>query len=198
MSYQDLLMKIVDENNGYLDTSLALSKGVSSTILTTFKRKNNLVRITQGLYKLPDAWDDELYVISNSNPRAVFSHETALYLHSLMDREPLDISVTVKAGYNATHLRKKNIRVYQLDEEKYELGQSVIQTAFGHDVKVYDLERSVCDLVRNKDKTDVQIYSTAWKNYLSRADKNISKLMRYAKEFNIQDIVRGYLEVVLW
>ncbi|MBU4690078.1 abortive phage infection protein, partial [Mycoplasma zalophidermidis] len=127
-----------------------------------------------------------------------FSHETALYLHSLMDREPLDISVTVKAGYNATHLRKKNIRVYQLDEEKYELGQSVIQTAFGHDVKVYDLERSVCDLVRNKDKTDVQIYSTAWKNYLSRADKNISKLMRYAKEFNIQDIVRGYLEVVLW
>lgn len=197
MGYQGLLMKMVDENGGYLDTSIALKNGVSSSILTTFKRKNNLIRITQGLYKMPDAWDDELYVISNSNHRVIFSHETALYLHNLMDREPIEISVTVRAGYNATHLRKKNIRVYQLDEEKYELGQIITQTDFSHDVKSYDLERSMCDLVRNKDKTDVQIYSTAWKIYLNRKDKNISRLMSYSKEFNVEDIIRGYLEVVL-
>lgn len=197
MNYQELLMQMVDENGGYLDTSIALKKGVSSAILTSFKRKNKLIRITQGLYKMEDTWDDELYVISNSNARVIFSHETALYLHGLMDREPLDISVTVNAGYNATHLRKNDIRVYQLEKEKYELGQSIIKTGFGHEVKVYDLERSICDLVRNKDKTDIQIYSTAWKIYLARKDKNISRLMTYAKKFNIQDIIRGYLEVIL-
>ncbi len=197
MGYQELLMRMIEENGGYLDTSVAFKNGVSSTILTTFKRKNKLIRITQGLYKMPDAWDDELYVISVSNPRVVFSHETALYLHNLMDREPVDISVTVKAGYNASHLRKKSIRVYQLGQEKYELGQTIIQTFFGHEVKVYDLERSMCDLVRNKDKTDIQIYSAAWKTYLDRKDKNISRLMKYAKELNVHNIIRGYLEVIL-
>ncbi len=197
MSYQELLMRMVEENGGYLDTSVALKNGLSSTILTAFKRKNKLVRITQGLYKMPDAWDDELYVVSASNSKIVFSHETALYLHNLMDREPLYISVTVQAGYNATHLRKKNIRVYQFEQEKYELGQTIIRTFLGHEVKVYDLERSMCDLVRNKDKIDIQIYSTAWKAYINRKDKNITKLMSYAKVFNIETIIRNYLEVIL-
>ncbi len=197
MSYQKLLMDIMEENNGYLDVSYAKDKGVSSSVLTTFKRKNNLIKVAHGLYKTEDAWDDELYVVGKSNSKIIFSHETALFLNDLMEREPYDISVTVYAGYNATHLRKQNIRVYQLNKEMYEIGKTVAYTQFNHQVQVYDIERTLCDLVRNKDKVDIQIYSTAWKLYLKRKDKDIPKLMRYSKKFNIEEFIRNYLEVIL-
>ncbi len=197
MSFQKLLTDIIEENNGYLDVSYAKSKGISSSILTTFKRKNNLIKVAHGLYKTEDAWDDELYVVGKSNSKIIFSHETALFLNDLMEREPYDISVTVYVGYNATHLRKQNIRVYQLNKEMHEIGKTVCHTRFNHQVQVYDAERTLCDLVRNKDKVDVQIYSTAWKLYLKRKDRDIPKLMRYSKKFNIEELIRNYLEVIL-
>ena len=63
--------------------------------------------VAHGVYLASDAWPDDLYLLSVSNSRIVFSHETALFLHGLMEREPKYLSVTVKAGYNASHLRKK-------------------------------------------------------------------------------------------
>lgn len=196
MSYQDVLKKIIEENSGYLDVNLAKKFEVSSSNITAFKRKNNLIKVAHGLYKTEDTWDDELYVISKVNSRVIFSNETALYLHGLMDREPFEVSVTVYSGYNASHLRKQGIKVYQINKKLYTIGQSSIGTAFNHKVKVYDLERSMCDVVKNREKIDIQIYSTAWKLYLKRDDKDIPKLMEYAKKFGIEDIMRMYMEVV--
>lgn len=50
-----------------------------------------------------------MYRIQAKNQRIIFSHETALYLHDLTDRDPIELSVTIPYGYNATHLRDEGI-----------------------------------------------------------------------------------------
>ena len=114
-----------------------------------------------------------------------------------MEREPFEITVSAPRGYNATHLRKRGIRVFQMEQEKFLLGIKELPTPFGNMVAVYDKERAVCDLLRNKENTDVQIFQFAFKSFFERRDKNIPLLMRYAKTFNIEDVVRKYVEVLL-
>lgn len=118
-------------------------------------------RIAHGVYTSDDVWPDELYLLSQKNKNAIFSHETALFLHGLMEREPVRISMTVCPNYNATHLRKRGIRVYQVKDELFTLGISNVKTNFGNPVNVYDKERSICDIVKNRRNMDVQTFQTA-------------------------------------
>lgn len=62
--------------------------------------KSGLERIAGGIYITDDAWSDELYIMQVRNKAAIFSGETALYLHDLIDREYFEICVTVPTGYN--------------------------------------------------------------------------------------------------
>ena len=154
-------------------------------------------RVAQGVYLAENSWPDELYLLSLSNSQVVFSHETALFLHGLMEHEPKFTSVTVKAGYNATHLRKKGIRVYQVKPDLALLGVMDVQMSFGNMVRAYDMERTICDILRYKESLDVQVFRYAMKEYMASDRKNLNHLMAYAKKFRIESVVRTYTEVML-
>ena len=197
MKKADQLTQMLEEGNGYIQTKDALKLSISVPYFHNFVAKNSFVRVARGLYRTEDTWKDELFEISALNLQVCFSHETALYLNNLMEREPFEITVSAPRGYNATHLRKRGIRVFQMEQEKFLLGITELPTPFGNRVAVYDKERAVCDLLRNKENTDVQIFQFAFKSFFERRDKNIPLLMRYAKTFNIEDVVRKYVEVLL-
>lgn len=61
----------------------------------------------------------------------------------------------------------------------------------------YDMERTLCDILRPRANTDIQIVSEAFKRYAKRKDKNIPQLSEYAKHFNVEEKLRFYLEVLL-
>ncbi len=197
MTRFELLDELVEKGNGYLLTYQVLEKGISKPTLADYVNKRNMERVAQGVYLAEDAWKDELYILHLSNSRIIFSHETALFLHGLMEREPIDISVTVRAGYNASHLRKKGIRVYQVKPEIEELGVLNIQTGFGNTVRAYDMERTICDVIRYKEAMDVQVFQYAMKEYMGSTHKNLNHLMPYAKKLHIESAVRTYTEVML-
>ena len=197
MTRFDVLDKLVETGNGYLCTSQVVENGISKPTLAQFVRVRNMERVAQGVYLAENAWPDELYLLSLSNSQVVFSHETALFLHGLMEREPKFTSVTVKAGYNATHLRKKGIRVYQVKPDLALLGVMDVQTGFGNMVRAYDMERTICDILRYKESLDVQVFQYAMKEYMASDRKNLNHLTAYAKRFQIESVVRMYTEVML-
>ena len=197
MTRFELLDELVEKGNGYLLTYQVLKNGISKPTLADYVNKRNMERVAQGVYLAEDAWKDELYILHLSNSRIIFSHETALFLHGLMEREPKDISVTVRAGYNASHLRKKGICVYQVKPEIEELGIMDIQTSFGNTVRAYDMERTICDVIRYKEAMDIQVFQYAMKEYMGSSQKNLNHLMAYAKRFRIESAVRTYTEVML-
>ena len=193
----EILDNLVESGNGYLRTSQVLEQRISKPTLAEYVSKRNMERVAQGVYLAADAWPDELYLLSLTNSRIVFSHETALFLHGLMERVPKYTSVTVKAGYNASHLRNKGIRVYQVKPDVVDLGVTEVETGFGNKVRVYDKERTICDILRYKDSMDVQIFQYAMKEYMAGNQKNLNHLMAYAKKFQIEPVMRTYTEVML-
>lgn len=197
MSQFKVLDKLVTKGNGYLLTSQVLSNGVSKPTLAEYVEKRNMERIAHGIYLAEEAWPDELYQLYLASTRIVFSHGTALFLHGLMEREPKHTSVTVRNGYNATHLRRRGVRVYQVKADVVDLGAIEVRTRFGNVVRAYDKERTICDILRIKESMDVQVFQYAMKEYMTSPRKNLNRLIAYAKKFKIEDTVRTYTEVML-
>ncbi len=188
---------LVKTYGGYLPLSEAQKLDISKTYIQQYIADNEFERVAHGLYKSPDIWTDDLYILALKNEKAVCSFDTALMLHGLTEREPAAIYLTVPRRYNASHLRSKGIVVYQVKEEWADLGRTVAQTTYGNEVAVYDMERTICDILRVKNKKDPQMFTYAIKEYVKSANKNLSRLMKYAKEFGVEAELRQYMEVLL-
>ena len=150
----DVLDALVRGGNGVLRTADAVAAGITRPVLGNYVRERDLERVGHGLYLAPDAWKDGMYLLHLRCPQAVFSHDTALFLHDLTDREPLAYTVTVKSGYNPHRLKGDGVKVYRIKAELHGLGLSQTNTPFGNPVAVYDLERTVCDVVRSRSGMD--------------------------------------------
>ena len=197
MTSKETLSLLLEKNNGFLKTSDAVTAGVSRTALGDFVREHGLERVAHGLYMSQDAWEDGLFVIQARYPEAVFSHETALYLLNLANREPAPFSLSLKAGTNAVGLTKEGIKVYKVKEALFGEGIVEVRSPSGHMVRTYNAERTICDLFRSRRNIEIQELQDAVKTYIRLKEKNIPLLMRFAKMFSVEKIARQYLEVLL-
>ena len=178
-------------------TSAVLSEGISKTVLAKYVGLRGLERAAHGIYIVPDVWTDPMHLLQLRFGQAVFSHDTALFLHDMTDREPTQYTVTVKTGYNPTSLKANGVKVYTVKKELYDMGVVKLTTPFGHTVAAYDPERTVCDIVRSRNGIEAQTFQDALKQYVRRRDKNLHRLMEYAGAFRVENILRQYLEVLL-
>jgi len=193
----EMLDLLIQENNGFLKTSDAVKAGISRSYLSAFVQDRKLERVAHGLYMSLDAWEDNLYVIQVRYPLAVFSHETALYLLGLAEREPTQYSLTLKAGKNVLGLTKQGIKVYKVKDELFDKGIIETKSPVGNIIRVYNKERTICDLVRSRRNIEIQDLQSAIKEYVLLRDKNLPLLMRYAKDFSVDKIILRYMEVLL-
>ena len=197
MSKKKVLEQLIEENNGYLITSMAAKCDVSRTYLSQYVKEKKMEKVARGIYITDDVWPDELYIMQVRNAAVIFSGETALYLHGLIDREYTDICITVPSGYNATHLKADNVRVKYVHRDIYEMGVCNVTSNSGNIVKVYDKERCICELIMERNNVEVQNFQTAMKDYMFGKDKKISRLVEYAEKFGIRDEVMKYVEVLV-
>ena len=197
MTQFDALDSLVRSGNGYLQTAEVTRQGISKPTLAEYVSRRQMQRVAHGLYLSPDAWQDDLFQLSAANGKAVFSHETALLLLGLTERVPEQLCVTVPAGYNATHLRRQGVKVYQVKPELARLGETETRTVFGNPVRVFDRERTICDIIRQKDSMDIQMFRFALKTYMADRQKDLNRLMAYAETLGIEKAVRMYTEVML-
>lgn len=197
MNKTETIDALLNANNGVVTTAAVLGENISKTYFMEYVKKNGLRRIAHGIYAADDMWPDEYQLIQLQYPKVIFSHESALYLNGLAEREPDPISVTVPGGYHSISMEKSDIRVYRVSADNHETGLTYAETPTGATVRCYDLERTLCDLLRSKTTVDYQELISAFKSYVQRSDKNIPKLMRYGKKFRVAAKLKPYMEVLL-
>lgn len=197
MTAKDRLKKILEENDGIFTAKLAEENNIHREYLRLLVKEGELDRVSHGVYASLDAWEDSLYINQLKKSKIIYSHETALFLHGLTDRDPLKYVVTVPRGYNSTRLKKEGLIVYTVKKECFELGVSNKKTIFGNNVRTYNPERTICDILRDRNNQDPAIVSDALKRYFASKEKDLNKLMEYAKELRIEVVLRTYSEVLL-
>ena len=197
MTNAERILEILKKNNGVITTSEVTASGISRGSLKHLVDTGVLERASRGVYQLADVWDDEMYHLQVRYKKGIFSGETALYLHDLTDRTPSRFQMTFPNGYNLTNVKKENIRCNRVIKKLYGMGVVEIKTPAGNIVRAYNMERTLCDILRKQSNTDIQIVSDAFKRYARRNDKNIPLLSKYAKELRVETKLRSDLEVLL-
>jgi hypothetical protein len=192
-----IIRNILESQNGILLTSDLRKYGIPRTYLSILEKNGEIQRISRGVYSASGKVVDEMAGIQARYKGAIFSHETAAYLLGLTDRTPLFHSVTVPAGYNATSLKAGGAKVFFVNRGLYPLGLITVKSPHGNDIKTFNPERTICDLVRSRNQIDVQQINEPVKRYAGKKDRNIDLLYNYARQFSIQKIIREYIEVLL-
>ena len=195
--YDKTLNTILENNAGIITSAEAQEAGATRPAFSDYVRRRSLERTSRGVYIDPDVFPDEMALLQKRFPKAVFSHDSALFLHDLTDREPMPISVTVDSSYNASSLRDQGVRVYYVKPEWYKLGLTEVKTPSGFKVKAYDKERTICDLIRKRATVDPAVFRRAIRDYVRSRDKDLARLSAYACAMNMEPRVFEVMEVAM-
>ena len=197
MGATEEIIKMAEGNNGIVTTAMVVAAGFSRGNIKYLEKKGLIEKSARGVYILPEVWADEMFNLQNRFKRGIYSHETALFLWDLTDRTPNVYSMTFPTNYNLTRPKEENVRCTQCKDAFYDLGIVVTNTPGGNEVKVYSIERTLCDILRPQSDVDIQVVTEAFKRYAKRKSKNIPVLSKYAKQLKVEKRLRAYLEVLL-
>ena len=197
MNNYNRVLNHANENNGYITTKEAKRLGVNSTFLSNLVKARKLERVGTGIYKLPEYPIDNFYILSKVSKNMCYSHATALYLHNMSDRIPLVYDITVPYNYSGSLLNNNKVILRYVKEDIFKMGIIDIKTINNLTVKCYDLERTICDIIKDKNRMDKEIYSKALKDYAKNKNKDILKLIKYSKKMGIEKEVVELMEVLL-
>ena len=192
----NIINKLINENNGVLRTEDAVKAGLSRTTLGLLVKSGKLERIAHGSYIRPDDMPDELFLLQHRSDKIVFSHETALFLHDLAERTPLLHSLTIPSTNKLSPALSEGCKIYYVKPGLFMLGRCTVKSKAGNEVIAYDVERTICDILRSRNRIDSQTFAAALKNYASLRNPNWSSLRTYAEAFHVTKLLRQYLEVL--
>ncbi len=191
-----MLEKMLADNQGILKTADVVAAGISKETFYQYVKCAELEKAAHGIYVSPAAWVDEMYLLQVQIPKAVYSHEAALYLHDLAEKEPMPLTVTVPAKYNSPALAEKGARVVYVKKEWHMMGVCQMRSPGGYTIHVYDMERTICDIVRKRSEMDIAVFNYALKEYMKRRDKNLGRLMEYASTMRLEKKIRETMGVL--
>ena len=193
----DSLKKLVREN-GYLYTKDVTNSGIRREQLKKYLDEGSLIRESRGIYSFSDNINDEFVLLQSRCKKGIFSYGTALYFHGLSDRFPQMISMTVPKTYNVFYLKEElfHVEFHRIKPSLWNIGITEMISPQGGKITVYDRERCICDMIRNRRKTDPQVFSQAIKGYFASKGRDNIRLMEYAKKFHIEEKVQEYMEIL--
>ncbi len=193
--YFDFINLFTSVNNGYIIVKYFKVINIPSTYISIYVNKFNFEKISNGIYLHKNSLKDEFFNLQLKYKKVIYSHFTALYFHGLTELIPNIYTITTPRDYNVEIRKKYN--VFVCSKDAFELGVTFVQSNFGNSIKIYDVERCICDLIKFRTKLDEEQVKKTLRVYIQRKDKDISKLRLYAKTLGIYDKVFDYLSIFL-
>ena len=196
MTNSEKILSLAKHNNGYITNKRVKAMGLSTRYLTDLVKSNKIERVKSGLYIGADNISDEFFEIPY-NTSGVFSHTTALYLHNLADRTPVKFDITVANDYKGSLQNNKKVNLFYVKKTLHTLGRTEIKSPQGSPVKVYDIERTICDIIRNEKRIETEIFISALQKYARCKNKKLNLLLKYSSLLGISGKVEDKLRILL-
>lgn len=193
-SYLEIRFKL--DEKGILTSKEMSELGINTQTLSYWTKVGKIKRVARGIYSLPDALVDTLYVLQLRCKKGVYSHETALYLHGVSDRTPLENIMTVPSGYNVESFSEDPVSFRYINSKLHKIGVTQMKTSHGNMVSVYDLERTICDIIRSRETIDKAIVNSALREYMTLKNAQPVKLSLYSKKLGMTKLLNDVMGVL--
>ena len=194
------VQSLFNENAKIVNAATLKKHGIHSRNIATLINEGFITRIKQGRYVWNDNETDssEIVLVAKLIPNGVLCLYTAIEQHQLSTVNPTEIFVALPRGTVAPALPKNLwVNVRQMTDKHFELGISEIKID-GLSVKIYDVEKTVCDCFKYDKEVEKSVALEVLKNYVARKDCNIQKLLEYAGIMGKKKKILPYVEAFLY
>lgn len=197
MNINPVILEAIKKNHNMITTAQVIQLGFTRSLLSKYVQEGLLEREHQGIYTLSNTVFDDMYSLMLRSDKIIFSHDTALFLNGLSERTPFTHSVTIPSNAKLSALLREECLCYYIKPKLHQLGIAMRKTTLGNEVRCYNAERTICDLLRSRNRLDEEMVISAIKNYAVSPDKNLNLLALYAPQFGIDKVLKRYMEVLL-
>lgn len=192
------IQSIFSTNSGYARTSDILAAGIHFSELKKLLAAGTISQIKRGYYRWEDManWGSELPEITRLIPHGVFCLFTAAEYHGLSTFQSWQHHIAIERSMKIAGLDKEQIKLYYWPQTSLEFGVEEI-TLEGGIIHMTDAARTVCDIVKYRNKVGKDLMLEVIRNYAKRKDKNVSLILDYARRLRVEKIIKPYLEITL-
>lgn len=187
------LKEFLKKNHGYITTKEFESVSISKTLIPELIKQKIIRKVAYGIYIDNNLIEDEFYILQKRFSNIVFSYNTACYLLGLSDRAPYKIEVTTINHNNIS----ENLDIHYVSNDKFDIGLIEIESPYSNPIKIYNAERCICDILKNPESVDLEVYNKIINNYFKSRNKNLSLLEEYSKIFNVHEKFEHIMEVLI-
>jgi len=174
------------------------ASGFQTRDIRTLIENGQIVKIKPGLYKLSelDIQNSGFIDVCKSVPKGIICLISALEYHGLSTINPWQIHVAIPHSEKRVKIKYPPVQFFYFRNRFYNWGSKEIVTKTGS-FKIYNPEKTICDLFRYRNKLGEDIALEGLKNYLKRKDANISKLWDYAIRCRVKTIIQPYIKAMV-
>lgn len=199
MKSYEKIVNFVNKKNNVITTKEFKDAKIGFYYINKLIEDNYISRIGNGLYGKTDSFEDEYFIIQNRYKNAIFSYNTALFFLNKTEVTPNIIDITIPNDYNVSSIKTKQIRVHYASRENIKLGVIKLKSPFGNTIKSYNLERTICDIVKNKNKCglDIEQRNKVIRKAFSDNEIDGAMTMQYAKKLKCEKKIKAIMEVMI-
>lgn len=184
--------------SGVFRTRDVLKLKIHTRSLYAMVRAGLLEKISRGTYRLPGRPQEnpDIVNVASRVPKGVICLISALAYHGITTQIPREVSLAVSRGTEMPRLDYPPIRLFRYSREALDSG---IETYIidGVPVRIYNPEKTLADCFKFRGKVGLDTSIEALKMYIRRKNKDINKLITYAKICRVENVMRPYLESLL-
>ena len=174
-------------------------KGLSYYKINQLVKQGILIKLNKKYYENTnfDGEESDFYYAYAYVPNGVICLLSAAVYYNLSTYRPEAIDIAIPRKTRVSTLPEwPELNIYYFTEERFSLGAEIIEVS-NNKFRIYDIEKTVVDLVFYREKMGVEETKEVLSNYLHRKDRNLNKLIRYAEMLKCKDIINKYLEVLV-
>lgn len=191
--------EIFDRYGGMMRTTQLAEEKVFYPQRQKLMEDGHIEKVRRGYYQWNSSEDfSEVGTVTRLFPDAILCMDTALRYYGYSDRTPGDwhLAVSKDSGKSRFNIDYPFVKPYYIEPTVLKLGLTK-GTMDGHEIRIYDKDRVICDCLRYRNKMDKEIFNKAIQNYIADPEKSIPKLMEYAGPLRVKKIAKDLIGVWL-
>lgn len=189
------IIEYIANNGGFISSADAKKASLYNQLLYE-TRTGRIVRVRRGVYAINDGLVKQMIDVETLVPGGVLCLYSAWSFHELTTQIPQAYNIAVERSRRITLPDFPPIELSFMSQKAYELGVKEF-VVDGFKVKIYDLEKSVCDAIKYRNKIGLDVSSEIFKSYLSRKDRDITLLYEYASQLRVEKKIDELIKFML-
>ncbi|XMB85716.1 hypothetical protein RJG79_09920 [Mycoplasmatota bacterium WC44] len=195
--YMAIAKKLENNYGNFITRKELIAENINNKSFEALIKHNILKRSSTSVYYFNEDYRTiDLEEVNKFEDKSILSFYSAIYYHNLSTHIPKNWDISIVNNKRPLERAKnRNLRYHYSKPEFFELGLLEVKQNRNL-IRIYDLERTVCDVIKNKKKIDSFVYGETIRNYFNNESKNIKNLKEYSRKLKIEDKVQVYLEVL--